>query len=172
MVEFYFNKLSQLVVIVKQHVRNYLTEIFALIKDYWSSNQVTIIALIKALGFFSPSFSSFFKFSLGSLLIKFPTSNHAIAYALEGEFKIYLPQLLPLLLQVFETDDSEKRQPTLEVLTAFKRFGATLEEYLHLVLPVVVRLFEKAEAPMPLRKVFSFLFISFRSPSNYDSVYI
>lgn len=50
MIEFHFNKLSQLVTIVKQHIRNYLDDIFALIKEYWTSNQVTIIALIKALG--------------------------------------------------------------------------------------------------------------------------
>ena len=77
MIEFHFNKLSQLVTIVKQvvyrlsyflpllsflcfnplffpkkHIRNYLEDIFALIKEYWTSNQVTIIALIKALGIF------------------------------------------------------------------------------------------------------------------------
>ena len=86
MIEFHFNKLSQLVTIVKQvvyrlsyflpllsflcfnplffpkkHIRNYLEDIFALIKEYWTSNQVTIIALIKALGIF------FFFFSLLSL---------------------------------------------------------------------------------------------------------
>jgi len=72
---------------------------------------------------------------------------------LDGEFKVYLPQLLPLLLQVFETDDTERRLPTLEVLTALKKFGSTLEEYLHLVLPVVVRLFERPDIPMTLRKV-------------------
>jgi len=45
----------------KKHIRNYLEDIFALIKEYWTSNQVTIIALIKALGIF------FFFFSLLSL---------------------------------------------------------------------------------------------------------
>jgi len=75
------------------------------------------------------------------------------AVALDGEFKVYLPRLLPLLLQVFETDDSDKRQPTLEVLTALKKFGVTLEEYLHLVIPVIVRLFERVDIPIALRKV-------------------
>lgn len=78
--------------------------------------------------------------------------------ALDGEFKVYLPRLLPLLLQVFETDDSEKRLPTLEVLTALKKFGATLEEYLHLVIPVIVRLFERPDVPLALRKVLSSFF--------------
>jgi len=131
MVEFHFNNLAQLVSIVRQHIRNYLDEIFALIKDNWnlsSSIQVTSVSLITA-----------------------------IAVSLEGEFKIYLPSLLPLMLVVFETEadkekDKDSKQPTKEVLTAFKRFGTTLEEYLHLVIPVIVRYLERPDVPVPLRK--------------------
>jgi len=38
-------------------------------------------------------------------------------------------------------------------LNALKKFGATLEEYLHLVLPVIVRLFERSDVPLSVRKV-------------------
>lgn len=127
MVEFHFNNLAQLVSIVRQHIRNYLDEIFALIKEYWNISpniQITSVSLITA-----------------------------IAVALDGEFKIYLPSLLPLMLTVFEADiDKDNRQPTKEVLSAFKRFGSTLEEYLHLVIPVIVRHLERADVPVQLRK--------------------
>ena len=35
---------------------------------------------------------------------------------------------------------------------AFYVFGANLEEYMHLVLPVLVGLFERTDAPLPLRR--------------------
>src|SRR3954470_2451953 len=74
MLEFYFQQLGILVSIVKQHIRNYLAEIFTLVEEYWnpaSNTQGTIISLVEA-----------------------------IAGALDGEFKIYLPRLLPHLLQI------------------------------------------------------------------------
>lgn len=126
MVEFHFNNLAQLVAIVRQHIRNYLEEIFALVKEYWNLNpniQITSVSLITA-----------------------------IAVALDAEFKIFLPTLLPLMLQVFDTDDTPNRQPTRDVLGAFKRFGSTLEEYLHLVIPVIVRHFERMDVPLAIRK--------------------
>ncbi|RUP43431.1 hypothetical protein BC936DRAFT_137191, partial [Jimgerdemannia flammicorona] len=126
MLEFYFQQLGILVSIVKQHIRNYLNDIFALIEDYWnptSNIQITIIALIEA-----------------------------VAVALDGEFKIYLPKLLPHLLQIFDADQGEKRMATLKVLHAFITFGPNIEEYMHLVVPVVVKLFEKNDAPLSLRR--------------------
>ena len=75
------------------------------------------------------------------------------ALAMDGEFKIYLPVLLPNMLQLFDNDEHPTRQPTLEALSAFKRFGQTLEEYLHLVVPVLVRQMERTDVPLVLRKV-------------------
>ncbi|KAJ3106200.1 phosphatidylinositol kinase- protein kinase tor1 [Phlyctochytrium planicorne] len=126
MLEFHFQQLGLLVSIVKQHIRNYLPEIFALIQDFWSpaSNiQITILSLVEA-----------------------------IAMALDGEFKVYLPTLLPQMLHIFEADTSDKRQPTQKVLHAMLIFGSNLEEYLHLIIPFIVRLFEKLDVPMALRK--------------------
>lgn len=126
MLEFYFQQLALIVTIVKQHIRNYLPEIIALIQDFWSINpnlQATSLALVEA-----------------------------IAQALDGEFKIYLPTLLPHIIQIFETDVSDKRHRTQKLLNALVTFGPALEEYLHLIIPPLVRLIEKADAPASIRK--------------------
>ncbi|CAO3647953.1 unnamed protein product [Mucor fragilis] len=126
MLELYFHKLGDLVSIVKQHIRNYLKDIFDLIDDYWtplSTIQITIISLIEA-----------------------------IAKALDGELKVYLPRLLPHMLQIFDSDDTDRRLPTIKVLHAFVVFGANIEEYMHLVIPAVVKFFEKPDAPVSVRR--------------------
>ncbi|KAG0181763.1 phosphatidylinositol kinase- protein kinase tor1 [Apophysomyces sp. BC1034] len=124
--EFYFHKLSDLVSIVKQHIRNYLKDVFDLIDDHWTSLpsiQITIISLIEN-----------------------------IAKALDGELKVYLPRLLPHMLQIFDNDTSDRRQPTIKVLRAFVVFGSNIEEYMHLVIPAVVKFFEKLDAPVSVRR--------------------
>ncbi|KAI9327967.1 armadillo-type protein [Obelidium mucronatum] len=126
MLEFHFTKLADLVTIVKQHIRNYLTDIFALLHEFWnpaSNLQIMILSLIEA-----------------------------IALALDAEFKAYLPTLLPQILLIFENDTSERKQSIQKALHAFVVFGATLEEYLYLIIPVIVRLFERSDAPMSIRK--------------------
>jgi serine/threonine-protein kinase mTOR len=126
MLEFHFQQLGVLVSIIKQHIRNYLTDIFTLIQEFWSpvSNiQITILSLVEA-----------------------------IAIALDAEFKAYLPTLLPQMLQIFELDTTEKRLPTQKVLHAMTIFGSNLEEYLHLVISMIVKLYEKPDVPISLRK--------------------
>ncbi|CAG8465028.1 34810_t:CDS:10, partial [Racocetra persica] len=126
MLEFYFQQLSILVSIVQQHVRNYLSDIFVLVEMFWnpsSTIQITIIHLVEE-----------------------------IAKALDGEFKNYLPKLLPIMLQIFDEDESDKRQPTQKVLHALAVFGTNIEEYMHLVIPVIVKLFERTDLPPQLRK--------------------
>ncbi|KAJ3290058.1 phosphatidylinositol kinase- protein kinase tor1 [Borealophlyctis nickersoniae] len=127
MLEFHFQQLGMLVSIVKQHIRNYLTDIFALIQEFWNPNsniQITILSLVEA-----------------------------VATALDGEFKVYIPTLLPQVLQIMEADISERRQPTQKVLHALVIFGLNLEEYLHLVTPVIVKLFERPDVPIHVRKI-------------------
>ncbi|BFZ53909.1 phosphatidylinositol kinase-related protein kinase tor1 [Savitreella phatthalungensis] len=124
--EFYFQQLGILISIVKQHIRNFLPDVFRLIKEYWnptSNLQLTILTLIES-----------------------------VARALEGEFKAYLPSLLPLMLNIFDVDTTPGRAPTHKVLHAFIVFGSNVEEYMHLVLPVIVRVFERPDAPVALRK--------------------
>jgi FKBP12-rapamycin complex-associated protein len=124
--EFYFQQLGILISIVKQHIRNFLPDIFKLIRDFWnpaSNLQLTILTLVES-----------------------------VARALEGEFKIFLPSLLPLMLQIFDADITSQRATTQKVLHAFIVFGANVEEYMHLILPVIVRGLERTDVPLVLRK--------------------
>ncbi|KXS11006.1 FAT-domain-containing protein [Gonapodya prolifera JEL478] len=124
--EFHFQQLGVLVSIVKQHIRPFLPQIFQLAQEFWniSSNiQITIISLVES-----------------------------IALALEGEFKVFLSTLLPPLLQIFDSDTTERRQLTVKVLHAMNVFGSNLEEYLHLVIPVLVKCFEKPDQALHVRK--------------------
>ncbi|KAH7018986.1 armadillo-type protein [Ilyonectria destructans] len=124
--ESYFNQLATLVSIVRQHVRNYLPEIVEILQEYWHTSpslQTTILSLVEA-----------------------------ISRSLEGEFKIYLAGLLPLMLGVLDKDTSVKRVPSEKVLHAFLVFGASAEEYMHLIIPVIVRTFEKQGQPTFIKK--------------------
>ncbi|KAM7186650.1 phosphatidylinositol 3-kinase tor2 [Rhypophila sp. PSN 637] len=124
--EFYFNHLSRMVSIVRQHIRVYLPDIIEVLQEYWNTSiplQTTILALIES-----------------------------IARSLEGEFKIYLAALLPSMLQVLEKDLTTKRQPTEKIFHALLVFGSSGEEYMHLIIPVMVRIFDNAAQPIFLRK--------------------
>ncbi|KAI9797251.1 MAG: phosphatidylinositol kinase- protein kinase tor1 [Piccolia ochrophora] len=122
--ESYFNQLSILVTIVRQHIRTFLPDILETAQEYWHLPlQGTILQLVEA-----------------------------IARSLEGEFKVYLAQLLPLMLGVLEKDNHPRRVPSEKVLHAFLVFGSSSEEYMHLMIPVIVRLFEKAQQPVHIRK--------------------
>ncbi|GAM16986.1 hypothetical protein SAMD00019534_001610 [Acytostelium subglobosum LB1] len=121
--EFLFQQLSSLVSIVKQHIRDYLVDIFALIEKYWNSN----------------------------LLIPIINLVEEISSALNDEFKVYLPNLIPQMLNVLHSDRSPKRMPTSKVLRALEVFGTNLDDYLHLVIPAVVKLFEQVDTPSQVR---------------------
>jgi FKBP12-rapamycin complex-associated protein len=123
--ESYFSQLSILVTIVKQHIRNFLPDIVTVLRDQWTQSvplQANILLLIEA-----------------------------ISRSLEGEFKIYLASILPLMLGVFDKDNSPGRLPSGRVLHAFLVFGPSAEEYMHLIIPVIVSVFEKPQQPGPLR---------------------
>ncbi|KAF2738156.1 hypothetical protein EJ04DRAFT_574120 [Polyplosphaeria fusca] len=126
-VEGYFNQLSQLVRIVRQHIRPYLPSILASVKKFWGNNpqlQATVLSLIEA-----------------------------IARSLEGEFKIYLADVLPLMLGVLDTDRTKTRSPSERVLHAFLVFGSSAEEYMHLIIPVMIKMFDKPDQPPAIRKL-------------------
>ncbi|KAK7869671.1 hypothetical protein R5R35_010033 [Gryllus longicercus] len=126
--EYLFQQLAVLIAIVKQHIRNYLDDIFTLIKEFWTTNsplQSTLILLVEH-----------------------------IAVALGAEFKIYLPQLLPQILRVFMHDISKDRNVTAKLLLALQKFGSNLDDYLHLVLPPVVRLFDAGgDCPVAVSRI-------------------
>ncbi|PSK55906.1 hypothetical protein B9Z65_4784 [Elsinoe australis] len=121
-----FNQLALLVRIVKQHIRPHLPSILSAIHDHWregSGQQATMLALIEA-----------------------------IANSLEGEFNVYLSRVLPLMLDVLEHDTTPRRAPSERVLRAFLVFGSSAEEFMHLIIPVVVGLFDRAGQPVPISK--------------------
>lgn len=124
--ESYFSQLSMLVAIVRQHIRTFLPDIVLVLQEYWHvspSLQANILQLVEA-----------------------------IARSLEGEFKIYLASLLPLMLGVLEKDVTTRRLPSERVLHAFLVFGQSSEEYMHLIVPVIVNVFEKPQQPAFIRK--------------------
>ncbi|KAF0036725.1 hypothetical protein F2P81_012037 [Scophthalmus maximus] len=125
--EFLFQQMGMVVCFVKIHIRPYMDDIFTLIREYWTPNnpmQNTIILLIEQ-----------------------------IVVALGGEFKLYLPQLIPHMLRVFMHDNSPGRSVTIKLLNAIQLFGANLDDYLHLLLPPIVKLFDAPDVPLQARKV-------------------
>ncbi|PGH33947.1 FKBP12-rapamycin complex-associated protein [[Emmonsia] crescens] len=124
--ESYFNQLAILVTIVRQHIRAFLPEIIEVIREFWDCSyqvQATILSLIEA-----------------------------IAKSLEGEFKKYLAGLIPLMLDTLEKDNTPRRQPSERILHTFLIFGPGGEEYMHLIVPAIVRLFDKSQGPPGIRK--------------------
>ncbi|XP_063975702.1 serine/threonine-protein kinase mTOR [Diachasmimorpha longicaudata] len=125
--EYLFQQLAILIAIVKQHIRNYLDDTFNLIKEFWTINsplQSTLIRLVEH-----------------------------IAVALGAEFKIYLPQLMPQILRVLTHDTSKDRSVTVKLLLALQKFGNNLDNYLHLVLPPIVKLFHASDCPIAVNRV-------------------
>ena len=124
--QFHLQQLAILVGIIKQHVRNYMPEVFGLVTELWehTSLQLPIVSLIEALG-----------------------------KALDAEFKPFLPTILPPILKVFEGELSEKRINTqIKIFDSFLTFGANIEEYLHLVIPIIVKSYERTDGTTALRK--------------------
>lgn len=124
--ETYFNQMAVLVSIVRQHIRAFLPEIIEVIRDFWEASfqvQATILSLMEA-----------------------------IAKSLEGEFKKYLAGLIPPMLDTLEKDATPRRQPSERILHTFLVFGTSGEEYMHLIVPAIVRLFDRTQNPPSIRK--------------------
>lgn len=104
-----------------------MPDVFSLITELWDNTtlQLPIVVLIEALG-----------------------------KALDAELKPFLPTILPLMLKVFDGGDStEKKMETqIKVFDAFLTFGTNIEEYLHLVIPIIVKSYERPEGTTALRK--------------------
>ncbi len=126
MLEFHFQQMAVLVSVVKQHIRVYLPDILQVVQEFWNASnniQITIITLLEA-----------------------------ISVALDGDFKAFLPTILPQMLLIMDNDQHPRRQPSIKVLHALNVFGTSLDEYLHLVLPVVIRCIERVDSPPGLKK--------------------
>ncbi|KAH9072320.1 atypical/PIKK/FRAP protein kinase [Lactarius deliciosus] len=124
--EFHLQQLAILIGIIKQHVRKYMPDIFGLVTDLWENQslQLPLVSLIESLG-----------------------------KALDAEFRPFLPTILPLILKVFDGELNDKRSATqIKVFDAFLTFGSNIEEYLHLVIPIIVKTYERLDASTSLRK--------------------
>nr|KAG5704724.1 hypothetical protein BaRGS_005180 [Batillaria attramentaria] len=124
--EFLFQQLGVIITIVKRHIKPYLDDIFDLITEVWSAKpgmQNTIILLIEQ-----------------------------IAVALGTEFRVFIPHIVPMVLRVFLHDQSHERSITAKLLGAVQLFGANLDDFLHMLLPPIVKLFDSTESPFPVRK--------------------
>ncbi|KAK5939777.1 phosphatidylinositol kinase- protein kinase tor1 [Knufia obscura] len=122
----YFNQLAILVNIVRQHIRAHLPDIIKLLRDFWDINkqvQATILSLVEA-----------------------------ISKSLEGEFKKWLADLLPLMLGAIENDNDVRRDGSVRMLHTFLVFGASGEEYMHMIVPAIVGIFENPVTPGNARR--------------------
>ncbi|TPX74745.1 adenosylmethionine---8-amino-7-oxononanoate transaminase [Chytriomyces confervae] len=124
--DFYVLKIADLTAVVKRHIRPYLSELFIVIKEFWNVGT---------------------NFQMSTL-----TLLDAVAGAIQSDLKIFLPSLLPQILRVFELDTSPEKLPTQRVLDSLVAFDSGINEHLHLVLPLIVKLFENVNLPMGLRK--------------------
>jgi len=122
--EFMLQQLGELVAVVRTHIRAYLEDIIALIREYWH----------------------------GPLLVPIVRLVEEVSRALADEFKTHLPALIPSLLNVLSSDRSDQRAAAMRVLRALEALGSNLDDYLYLVVPAVVRLAEQADAPLNVRQ--------------------
>ncbi|KDD76204.1 FAT domain-containing protein, partial [Helicosporidium sp. ATCC 50920] len=107
--------LTDLVVLMRQHVSKFLPDLLALIHDFWGSSSFILPHVLTLLS--------------------------ELAHTLRDDFHSYMPDLLPRFVVLF--DESERTGDFAMVsaaLDAIKAFGPVLEDSLQLLLPVLVRI--------------------------------
>lgn len=123
----WLTKLGTLISLVKQHIRGFMDPILSIVNDFWDhpSLQTVVIQLVEVM-----------------------------ARALEGEFKAFLPRILRQILGTFDGElaDPHRHGVLVEMLHALAAFGLSLEEYIHLVLPAVLKLFDRPEVGFKVRE--------------------
>lgn len=134
--EFIFWQLASLVSIVRQHIRKYLPEMLSLISDFWSS------LLLPALN----------RPNSGSPILNLVEQ---LCKALNDEFRMYLPEILPRCIQVL--NDAERNSDYVYVppiLHTLEVFGGNLDEHMHLLLPALIHLFRPgvSDAPIEIKR--------------------
>ncbi|XP_017224295.1 serine/threonine-protein kinase TOR isoform X2 [Daucus carota subsp. sativus] len=126
-------KLGTLVSIVRQHIRKYLPELLSLISELWSSFS---LPAANRSGHGSPTLH----------LVE------QLCLALNDEFRMYLPVILPCCIQVLS--DAERCNDYTyvpDILHTLEVFGGTLDEHMHLLLPALIRLF-KVDASVEIKR--------------------
>ena len=103
-----------------------MPDIFKLIEDLWenTSLHLPLVSLVEALG-----------------------------KAMDAEFKPFLPHVLPMMLKVFDGELNEKVVNTqIKIFDAFLTFGANIEEFLQLIIPIIVKGAERPDGTTALLK--------------------
>eukprot|EP01083_Nonionella_stella_P022317 61746_1 len=118
-----FHQLAVLVSIVKVHIRNYLDDIFKLVHQYWGTSDHKLFCRILSL-------------------------VEQISIALKDEFKVYIPGLIPQLLDVLHNNRTAGRESALNVLHTLETFGSNLDDHLFLVIPPLTKLAEQVDGPL------------------------
>jgi phosphatidylinositol kinase/protein kinase (PI-3 family) len=74
-----------------------------------------------------------------------------ISMAVGNELCVYLPELVPPLLRILQTDSSDSRLASMRVLQTIEIFGSSLADYTHLVLPSIIDVTIDITQPPALR---------------------
>lgn len=125
--EFLLTQLAQLISVVKIHIRNYLEDIFDMIREYWTPDshlQPTLILLVEH-----------------------------ITVAIGTEFKIYLRKILPNILRVLKYDKSKDKFLTEKLLYTIQKFENNLDDVLLSVVPAITNLFDGKNIPISISKL-------------------
>uniref|UniRef100_A0A7R9YR22 Serine/threonine-protein kinase TOR n=1 Tax=Chlamydomonas euryale TaxID=1486919 RepID=A0A7R9YR22_9CHLO len=117
-----FTQVTRLVSVVKQHMRRFLPDLLQLIHTYWASSTRICLQLLAEL-----------------------------SISLRDDFRGHVSELLPkfmsLLADAERTCSYDMVRPSLICLEAL---GGAVEDYLHLLLPSIVRLVTSGQSSMPL----------------------
>ncbi|KAI3435635.1 hypothetical protein D9Q98_001694 [Chlorella vulgaris] len=120
--------LTDLVVLMRQHVRKFLPDLLALVNDFWGAPGGPAAMLPHIL----------------SLLAE-------LSQTLRDDFRFYMPELLPkfvsLLNEAERTNDFSLVKPALDAVRAL---GPVLEDHLQLLLPALNRLIVPGSSGLPM----------------------
>ncbi|ESO02673.1 hypothetical protein HELRODRAFT_161965 [Helobdella robusta] len=127
--EFLLRQLGVIIGVVKQNIRPYLFDVFAL--EFWSTTASTFCTIMDLL--------------------------EQLVVAIESEFRNYLPNIVPLILQILDSDDcdviKQDRIVISRLLQALQVFGKHLEDYLHFILPTICSMIDNEKLDVTVRGI-------------------
>ncbi|KAG8827189.1 phosphatidylinositol kinase- protein kinase tor1 [Serendipita sp. 401] len=114
----YLQQMALLVEIVKSHIQSFTRDILDMCRDLWA-NQVLHLPLI--------------------------TLIENLSKVLAADFKPHVPAVLPLLLSVSEATTDKRQAIEIKAFQTYHTFGSNVEEYMHLLLPVLLAAVESPD---------------------------
>eukprot|EP01129_Flabellula_baltica_P009387 TRINITY_DN3829_c0_g1_i1.p1 TRINITY_DN3829_c0_g1~~TRINITY_DN3829_c0_g1_i1.p1 ORF type:complete len:2225 (-),score=435.29 TRINITY_DN3829_c0_g1_i1:13-6618(-) len=118
--EFLFPQLCELVSIVQLHIQRYLPRILDMTEGMWEGN--TLLHLLPLM--------------------------ETIAAVLSEEIRVWLPRIMPNLLNVFDVDKTPEKKYIQASYKVFIALGFVVEEYLHLIIPKLILLIDSGPSPI------------------------